>query len=361
MQEEETQIKFGIGICILFIVIIIGYVIIQFTKRKLNCNRIQSYTSPTLSGIGSDDQYGYLLRDYYIKSSYNSCASGQFQNDFVDLCALTNVIKQGCRLLDFEVYNINGIAAIATSDSSSFTEKGTYNWLQADDVIKTIAETAISNSKTTTLCPNANDPLFIHFRFKTDEIAIYNSIASILTNYLNPFMLSSEYSYENQGRNLGNAPLKSMIGKVIVIVDKTSNKKIESSTLDEYVNIAGNSVFMRSMVYNDVVNTPDMDELIDYNKKQMSICYPNLSASSNNYNSSVAMQYGVQMSAMCFQNNDVFLQAYTEQFNTQGSAFILKPVSLRYVPVTVTAPPPIDPALSYGYTTHATNYYNFNL
>jgi hypothetical protein len=73
------------------------------------------------------------------------------------------------------------------------------------------------------------------------------------------------------------------------------------------------------------------------------------------------MQYGVQMGCMCAQNNDTFLQAYTTLFNQAGTAFLLKPANLRYVPVTVEVPPPINPDLSYGYKTHETNYYKFNL
>ena len=361
-MQEESIIRIGMSICILFIAIVVVYIIKQGAKRGINCSRIKNYTAPTISSIGPKDaQYDLRLRDYYIKSSYNSCASGQFQNDFVDLCALNNVIKQGCRVLDFEIYNMDGVPAIATSNSIKFTEKGTYNWLQVEDVIQAIADTAISTSRTTDQCPNSNDPLFLHFRFKTDEITIYNNIANILAKYLDPYMLSDKHSYENQGKNLGNIPLKSLLGKVIIMVDKGPIKKLEMSTLDEFVNLAGNSVFMRSLSYSDVVHAPDMDELIDYNKKNMTFCYPNLSAYSNNYNSSISMQYGAQMSAMCFQNNDTLLQAYNELFNTQGNAFILKPANLRYVPVTVDPPPPINPDLSYGYKTHKTNYYNFNL
>jgi hypothetical protein len=256
---------------------------------------------------------------------------------------------------------MDGVAAIATSNSLKYTEKGTYNWLQVDDVIHTIADTAISTSKSTDTCPNSNDPLFLHFRFKTDEVDIYNSIASILTNYLGPYMLSNDYSYENRGKNLCSEKLHTLVGKVIIIVDKTSTKKIEMSTLDEYVNIAGNSVFMRSLYFQDVVNTPDMDDLIDFNKKQLTFCSPDLSAYSKNYNTTITMQYGVQMSAMCFQNNDVLLQAYNQLFNQQGHAFILKPPKLRYSVVTIETPPPVDASLSYGYNTNKTNFYNFNL
>lgn len=344
-----------IGLCIVILVFI--YIARQYSKQ--GCS---SVNMPLITGIGKGDaNFDYLLRDFYIKSSYNSCASGQFKNDWVDLCALNNAIKQGCRVLDFEIYSVNDKAVVAVSNSTKFTEKGTYNSIPLNDVIKYISENAISQSMSTSTCPNSNDPLILHFRIKSEHIEIYNELADSIVEHLDNWLLPSEYSYENNGNNLGIAPIKKLLGKVIIMIDKVDGMKIKQSKLAELVNILGNSAFLRSLYYNDVVHTPDMDELIDYNQKNMTICYPNLSYKSDNYNSSITMQYGVQMSAMCFQTNDTFLQAYNTLFNSSGYAFILKPSKFRYVPVEVADAPPIDPSLSYGYTTHQTNYYKFNL
>lgn len=340
---------------VLFIFMII-YILRQYSKRS--CSK---GTMATLTGISKqDDRFNHKLRDFYIKSSYNSCSSGQFKNDWVDLCALSNVILQGCRVIDLEVYMVDDRAVVATSDSIKVTEKGTYNSLWIDDVLKHISVNAISSSMTTSMCPNANDPLFLHFRIKSDNVDVYNQIADALVKYLDSKLLGNEYSYENNGNNLGMIDLKTFLGKVIIVVDKLDNQ-FRGTKMEELVNILGNSAFLRSIPYNDVIYTPDMDELIDYNKKNMTITYPNLSYKSKNYNSSSTMQYGVQMSCMCFQTNDSFLQAYNTLFNQAGSAFLLKPENLRYTQVTVEDPPPIDPNLSYGYKNHATNYYNFNL
>ena len=263
--------------------------------------------------------------------------------------------------MDFEIYDVNGKAVVATSNSSKFTEKGTYNSIPIEDVIQLISTQAVSTSMTTEFCPNAFDPLVLHFRIKSKHLDIYNQLATAIVQYLDGKLLSNEHSYENKGRNLGMIELKRLLGKVIIMVDKIDNNHIRGTKMDELVNLMGGAAFLRTLPYNDVVHTPDMDELIDFNKKNMTIAYPNLSYQSANYNSSIVMQYGVQMGCMCAQNNDTFLQAYNTLFNQAGSAFLLKPSNLRYVPVTVEEPPPIDPALSYGYKTHATNYYSFNL
>lgn len=344
-------------VCIGLLILIMLYIFAQV--RKGGCT---SHSMPPITGIGKlDDRYKSKLRDYYIKSSYNSCATGQFKNDWVNLCALTNAIQQGCRVLDFEVYELNDKAVVATSNSTKFTEKGTYNSIPIEDVLKLISEKAVSNSMSTEHCSNPFDPLFLHFRIKSNHTEIYNQISDALVQHLNSKLLSNEYSYENNGQNLGMVPLTTLLGKVIIMVDKIENNHIRDTKMNELVNVMGNSAFLRSLPYNEVVHTPDMDELIAFNQKNMTIAYPNLSYKSSNYNSSIVMQYGVQMPCMCFQTNDAFLQAYNTLFNRAGSAFLFKPQNLRYSEVSIEDAPAINPELSYGYKKHKTNYYNFNL
>jgi len=344
-------------LCIVIIVWIIIYLINIFRKR-----RCSSGVMAPIKGIGKqDERYKEKLRDYYIKSSYNSCSTGQFQNDWVNLCALENVIKQGCRCLDFEIYEVDGKAVVATSNSTKVTEKGTYNSLSIDSVIKTISEKAVSNSMSTEHCPNPFDPLFLHFRIKSAHTEVYDDIADALVTHLNSKLLSNKHSYENKGNNLASEPLTSLLGKVIIMVDKVESNHIRATKMEELVNIMGNSAFLHSLPYNEIIHTPDMDEMIEYNTKNLTIGYPNLSHKAKNYNSSIVMQYGVQMPAMCFQTNDEHLKAYNTLFEQTGYAFLLKPEKLTYVPVKVDEGKPIDKSLSYGFKTFKTNYYNFDL
>lgn len=346
-----------IGLFTIFMIgSIIVYTIIQISKRAANCVSISSFSKPSLSSISAQDpQFKYKLYDYYVKSSYNSCSSGNFVNDWVDMCALKNVVKQGYRLLDFEIYDLDNTAIVSTSDSTKYTIKGTYNYLKLDDVIQYIAANAISTSMTTDECPNASDPLFLHFRVKSAHVNIYDSIATSLSTHLSKYLLNSEYSYENHGHNLGNVALTSLLKKVIIIVDK-HDKLLVSSKLREYVNIAGKSVFMRVLPYKDVVHAPDMDELIDFNRVNMTICTPD---DANNYNSSITMQYGAHFSCLNAQYNDSLLDANNEVFKQY--AFSLKPEKLRKIEVTVESVPDPDMNKSYGYKTHKTDYYEFNL
>ena len=66
----------------------------------------------------------------------------------------------------------------------------------------------------------------------------------------------------------------------------------------------------------------------------MTYCYPTLSVSPTNYSAVVTMKNGVQMSGMCFQNNDVHLKSYNAIFASAGSAFILKTNTEGFYPPT---------------------------
>ena len=355
-SESERYVR---PICVCIILLIIIYLILQFTKGK--CSTI---SKSNINGIGANNPvHQYPLRDYYIKTSYNSCSTGEFQNDWVNLCALENVIKQGCRVLDFEIYQVDGKAVVATSNSTRVTEKGTYNSLSIDSVIKTIADKAVSNSMTSTECPNPYDPLFLHFRIKSAHTEVYDDIADAIVRHLDSKLLSNAHSYENNGKNLGQELLHTLLGKVIIMVDKIESNHIRATKMDELTNIMGNSAFLHSLSYNDIIYTPDMDEMIDYNKKNMTFGYPNLSHESTNKTDTFKIrQAGVQMVAMCFQTNDLHLRTYNQRFETVvGHAFELKPAELRYIPVTVEEPKTMNPDLSYGYKTYETNYYNFDL
>ena len=358
MEAIRTSEKYVRYICTCIVLLVLIYVAVQF--KKGGCS---SSPATSVKGFSANNiDYQQPLRDYYIKTSYNSCSTGEFQNDWVSLCALENVIKQGCRCLDFEVYQVDGRAVVATSNSTRFTEKGTYNSLSIHSVMKTIADKAVSNSMTSTECPNPFDPLFLHFRIKSTHSEVYEDIANAILEHLGSRLLSNEHSYENKGLNLGSEKLHTLLGKVIIMVDKVESNHIRGTKMDELTNMMGNSAFLHSLSYNDVLYTPDGEEMIDYNKKNMTFAYPNLSHKSENaINSHKIMNFGVQMVAMCFQTQDQNLQIYQKTFDTHGFAFQLKPPKLRYQVVTAEEPKTMDPKLSYGYKTYETNYYNFDL
>lgn len=349
----------GITIAVLLVFATLLWIYGKLTLENKNCKRMNAlYKSfPLIRTLNpSNTQFSHNLRDYYIKTAYNCCSAGKFKNDYVNICALKDCIKQGVRCLDFEIYSVNNKPVIAVSSQDSFDIKESYNSVSFSSAIDIIRDYAFSGS----VCPNPGDPLILHFRIMSNNKPIYNDMAKILYNTLESRMLGKKYSYENNGKNLGLLSLKKLMGKVIIIVDKT-NALFQDTKLDEYVNVASNSIFMRALRYHDVRYTPDMQELIEFNKKNMTICLPDVSEKNANISSSLAMKYGCHMVAMSFQNFDANMQYYNELFDTAGSAFILKPAYLRYIPVTIPLPPPPNPAFSYKERPITADYYSFTI
>jgi hypothetical protein len=314
-------------------------------------------TFPSIHTISvSNDDFSHNFRDYYIKTAYNCCSAGTVKNDFVNICALKNCIRQGVRCLDFEIFSVNNEPVIAVSSQNTFDVKESYNTVSFANAMSIVADYAFSGST----CPNPGDPLVLHFRIMSNNKPIYDAMANTLYSTLSRRLLGKNFSYENNGQNFGQTPLQDLMGKVIVIVDK-ANPLFSDTLLDEYVNMASNSVFMRALRYHDVKFTPDMQELIEFNKKNMSIVLPDLSPNNNNPSSILCLNYGCQMVALSLQSFDSSLEYYNEMFELTGSAFVLKPAELRFIPVTIPTPPPPNPAYSYQKRDIKADYYAFTI
>jgi hypothetical protein len=306
--------------------------------------KISSITTNQNSGTDATNNYTYTFKDYYIKTAYNACSLGQYSNNVVSTCVLKDLIKSGVRGFDFEIYSLNNAPIVSTSTGDSYFVKETFNSVKFADVLTTIQNFAYSASTS----PNPNDPIVLHLRVKSNNQKMYTNMANMFEG-MDDSMLGKKYSFENGGKNLGNVPLLDLVGKIVIIVDKSNPAFMENEGFKEYVNMTSNSVFMRTLKFtNGVKYTPDMDELKSYNKQNMSIVLPDDGANPDNPSGLLSRALGCQMVAMRYQSSDASLLEDTAFFDTTGHAFSLKPANLRYIPVTIPAPPPPNPALSYA-------------
>jgi len=352
----------GILFVIISIILISLWLYGVLHKDKKNCSNMKSiYTDfPKITNIDltNKDKSCHSLRDYYIKTAYNCCSAGNYKNDYVNVCALKECIRQGVRCLDFQIFSIDNKPVIAVSTQKDFFIKESWNYISFSQAMDIVANYAFSGGT----CPNPRDPLILHFRIMSNNVNIYDTMASSIKGSFKSqsLLLDPKFSFESNGINLGAIPIVNLMGKVIIIVDKT-NPLFEGTSLDEYVNISSNSIFMRSLQYHDVRYTPDMNELINFNKKNMTICLPDLGEYPINPSAPLAMNYGCQMVAMCFQNNDSNLSFYNDEFNSNNSAFIVKPMNLRYIPVNAPIPPPPAENLSYKSRDVSSDFYAFQV
>lgn len=363
MDSEDVLIYFVLGSIILVVIIFqIANAIKRSSYKSTYCSNLDDQWNEfgkvsTIDPDGSDYK-NFFLRDYYIKTAYNCCALGDFKNTFVSTCQLENIIKQGVRCLDFEIYSVNNKPIIAVSSDSSFKIKEAYNSIKFDAILNTVVEKAFSGGN----CPNPGDPLILHFRIKSNNQPICNEMADSIKSILQPTgrLLGRDYSYENYGTNLGKVPISDLMGKVIIIVDKT-NTMFEGTDLEEYINLASNSVFMRALRNQDVEFAPNPKELIEFNKRQMTLSMPNLQDKDSNVKALMHAKYGIQMIGMCYQNYDENLKYYENMFAQIGHAFSLKPPKFRYKPQKIDCPKKQTKNVSYAPRTHQSDYYKLTL
>lgn len=361
-MRELQNISASVWASMLFIILVVSFIIYYIylsTLQNRECkffDKNYSIKTSLVTITPNDQQCKYLFRDYYIKTAYNCCSGGSYKNDYVSLCVLKSILGQGVRALDFEIYSVNDRPVVATSTANSFHIKETFNSIDFANVMNVIANTAFLQ----TTCQNASDPLIIHLRLFSSNPQMYKTLAAIFKANEDK-MLGKEYSYENDRYNLGEAPLLELKNKIIIIVDKTNPAFMDHEELYEFVNMTSNSVFMRSLHYYDVQYTPDLNELIEHNKRGMTMAMPDKGINPSNPSGALIRETGSQFIAMRFQNTDTYLEENNLFFDQAGYAFALKPEKFRYEPTTIAAPAPQKPALSYADRVITTDYYSIKI
>lgn len=365
---KENFVSYMLFIMIILVIIFVlcyyFYMTNLLNRECYNMDNLFSTLNGSIKSLStSDPNCGYTFKDYYIKTAYNCCSPGTFKNDYVSTCALKDVLKQGVRGLDFEIFSVGDQPVVATSTVENNHIKETYNFVPFSEVMNIITTYGFASSTV----PNKLDPIVFHFRFKSANQKMYQNLANLFKSY-DSFFLGPSSSFEQNGSNFGNTKLMSLVasdtnpqGKIVVIVDKLNNTFMDTPDFFEYVNMTSNSMFMRALHYYDVKNTPDLVELQDYNKQNMSISMPDVGENPPNPSAIVCRETGCQMIAMMYQKNDVNLQENNVFFNNCGYAFCLKPANLRYIPVEIPEPPPQNPALSFQQRSVSSDYYAFNI
>jgi len=358
LKESTAVLLIGIVTMMIILIALLNY--FYYSRKKGNNCKSMDNIYGTLNGkirsIDNSEQFNYTFKDYYIKTAYNCCSGGNYKNDYVDLCVLKDVLKQGTRGLDFEIFSIDDKPVVATSTSDSYYVKETFNYINFSDIMNVIRDYAFSTST----APNAQDPIVLHLRIKSTNQQMYKNFAKLLEKY-DSILLSKDYDSEYYGRNFGNVELKKLKGKVIIIVDRTNISFLECPEFYKFVNMTSNSMFMRALHYYDIKYTPDMNELIEYNKQNMTIGMPDKGSNPDNPSATIMRESGVQLLAMRYQNVDTNVEENDVFFDNNGYAFVLKPEHLRYIPVTIPLPPPQDPKLSYATRTVKSDFYKFDI
>ena len=153
--------------------------------------------------------YNFLIKEFIIKSSYNSAIVGESANKE----AIKFVLKRGCRVLDFEIYTRRDDKDfereyISFSEDPEYKSIKTDLDLSMDDAFMTVIGNAFTS------VPAPKDPLFIHLRIKNHTRNSYKRmVKSLETNF-------GSKLYDKKVN--GSTKIGDLIDKIVIILDTTS-------------------------------------------------------------------------------------------------------------------------------------------
>lgn len=267
------------------------------------------------------------ITQYVIKSSYNTAYTGPItwinyifgngKHNKIRLQMIDTVLETGCRFLDFEVYYIKDMPCVAYSNDPTYQSIDSDNTILLDNVLTHTVANAFSKPI------NKTDPLFIHLRIKpnNNEEELYKAVATSIHATL------IDKLYRKQLNK--NTKLNDLLGKVVIVIDKTINREYESYAncdnekgcydLKQYVAAESGSDFFRlnNETILKTVKTPPYihDDNRSTTVDMMSMIEPVKNLIYNPSINEYVLNYGCQIVCYKYYINDKNLEEQENVFN----------------------------------------------
>ena len=350
---------------IIVILIILFYISGRNNKNSNNVDKLKGNVKDfnsfkekngidTMSNFAYHDSYDKVhkrptsLKDYYILGSYNSCCGGEVFNNWVDLGILENTIKMGPRVLDFEIFSLNGSPIVAASlknangSVNSSYSKDTLNHLEIPAVLNTCKKAFYGITT-----QNANDLLILNFRIKTLNGGALNALAQNISSTFKSQLMHPSYGNGGETKNVVNEDIKYLSKKVIISVYDTTNT-FKETDLYKLTNICNNMnvknmggvEYLRNY---DVQYGTDKEDMIKKNKLSLKVVIPDETNEKENPPHKIHRDNGCQISLMRFTVYDSNLKEALTFFSKNKSAIALKSNDYRYKPIRLPKPKKMDP------------------
>jgi hypothetical protein len=252
------------------------------------------------------------------------------------------LLGRGCRFLDFEVFSIDNAPVVAYTTDSNFDTIDTDNSILLDTVLSTAVSNAFSQTS-----PNAGDPLFIHLRIKSNDPNIYHATAKSVDFALKSKLYNKKVSKKTV--------LSEIMGKVVLIVDKTINRKYKDLSvcspkenqcynLSKYANMESGSETLFLQRYSEILNQctaqpqildkcegPHTDACTNITNMRVVIPDLNYKNTQNPEYMPFIHNYGCQMVAYRFYSLDAGLKNYETLFDDNKLAIVPLAYAIRYI------------------------------
>ena len=291
------------------------------SAQSAQLNSIRNTAGSGITNVVLDSSNNNSLRNFCIKSSFNSAATGSY----VSQGMVKYVLSRGCRFLDFEVFIKDGQAIVAYSSSLYDPSYTHFTSLNPSLSLAGVFQTIMSNAFNQT-APNPGDPLFIQLRVKTYLSSAYSEIAKIISANL------SDRLYK--GVVTPDTDLGDLLGKIVIVFDKSSSpgydnysvcapSNLSCTSLKPLVNMVSGSDVVRIYKENDLMmqstNPPDPYVYLMRIVMPQSVFLMNIVNSDSQY---LIKNYGAQIILQAFYVNDEKLAVYENMFKKYNSAFV---------------------------------------
>jgi len=324
-MSNNYIIIYFVGIVILGMLV---YISNKLNLTKKNCSKLSTNSNNTVLSLSTNGiSLNTQLNNFFVKTAYNCCCTGQFKNDYVDACALKNCASNGVRALDFQIYSLNNKPIVSASSVNSTEYKEIYNHIDFYNALNIVRKYFVDDQSNI----NAKDPLFLIFRLYTSNVPVYDMMAQAINEvygYGSP--LKNMVYILPRKKTLDTTLLSDLIQKVVIIIDPTHGNinAVNNSRLMEYASLVtgsslSNNIYRESSLLGVISVSKSTGTTIDVSNN-LSFLYPDSdNPHNNNYDfvTSGVFNY-VSFIGMNFQNNDIYLTEYNKFFKT--CAFIKK-------------------------------------
>jgi hypothetical protein len=191
--------------------------------------------------------------------------------------------------------------------------------------------------------------------FHTEKTVTINAASEILkTSSCRAHLLDTTYSYNR--KNLAVEPVCNLQNKLIIV----SGGEIKGTLMEELTNMSWSTSHLRRMTYTQASQPHDQDELITYNRNNITMVVPDIGDDLINSNPQILFTYGCQWIMMNYGSIDNMMELYISEF--QENSVVLKPAALRALkPKKYKKPVQADPAVSFQPMQHTSPIYNITV
>jgi hypothetical protein len=278
----------------------------------------------------------YRLCDYHVASSAYSVFPGAQLYDYVSDSILPMVIKAGPRLVELDIYTDDQDKPVVGLKNQKLGVDYAYNTVPFSACCVSIANNAFNSIAS----PASSDPFMLSLVFHTDKNTVINAAAETLKQTCQKFMLDPKYSYTRT--NLAIEPVCNLQNKLIIV----SGNSVKGTLMEELVNLSWDTSNLRRMTYTQAAQVHDHEELIDFNRNNITMVVPDADGDLVNKNSEILFTYGCQWNLMNYGSADSVMEFYIGEF--QDNSFVLKPAALRPLkPKKYKVPTLPDPSVSF--------------